>query len=450
MLILTSCGSAKNFSEVKEENIAQTTYVSLQDAIIPEVSEIDSTESESKYAFVYPSINYLVDKETENVLENNYTEIDVNGKLYPYSYYYFKDDEVLSKAYLLLYNSIYDMKETIEFNDIKISLDDLNKVLFVMLYDNPDFYYVQGNGAWKVLLDDTIETQNLNLGFVPVLNIKLNYLYNRETVDTFNKSMNDAFIEIEQHIPKDLSRYDLYVWLHDFVIQNIEYETDPLARHNDVLAGLIDRYGMCNAFAMTYNYLCRNLGITTACVRGDAGASHIWNAVPYEGSWMFVDCTMDNIDSSANNWCKHGTFGYSEDYLQNVLKYSIFTEDDGLEFCPYPKCDNSELLYKDKCGYNYTIDSEDCLQKIEDLLVTNINIYGKSYIEVFVSDENVYSNIKDNILNTNNKEFFDMLENVKNRVTGCVVDLQQVGLSSEDWNKSFILYVFTEKVKDEF
>lgn len=430
MLLLTSCANKSN-KDVTDTEV--TTYTTLQEMIVPEVVERDETIS--GHSFIYPKINYLVNKDTEVETNNICTDLDLNNKLYPYSYYYFRDDDNLHKAYLDLYNGIYNMSDSIRFDDCKITKEDLNTLLCAMIFDNPDFYYIRADGDWEVACDED--------GIVVFVN--LNYVYSKELINNNNRILEDSLEEIKQHIPKDLSRYDLYVWLHDFVIYNIAYRNDTTGIYGDVTAGLIDRHGTCNAFTMTYVYLCRGLGIQTACVRGNAGDVHSWNVVPYGENWMFVDCTMDNIDSDANDWCKHGLFGYSNKYVTDVLEYVIYEEDSGLNYCPYPKCTDETLLYKDKCGYNYTLESSDnCLQKVEDLLVNSIDVYDKSYIEVFANNKEVYKEICDTKINSGNKEFFDMLNNVKQRVTTHSVDLNQVGLSNEGWNNSFVIYVFTE------
>ena len=115
------------------------------------------------------------------------------------------------------------------------------------------------------------------------------------------------------------SDYDKALALHDWLISHAEYDYRDsgiaYSSGSDML-----RYGMgvCNGYAEAYALLLDEAGIenTTA-----GNSIHIFNAVKADGSWMYVDCTWDDMESDA--YTNHRYFGF-----EDTIRYRVYGGDD--------------------------------------------------------------------------------------------------------------------------
>jgi transglutaminase/protease-like cytokinesis protein 3 len=57
---------------------------------------------------------------------------------------------------------------------------------------------------------------------------------------------------------------------------------------------LVNKYGVCESYAETFQLLCLKVGINATGVVGNAGGGHKWNAVQLDGEWYICDITFDD------------------------------------------------------------------------------------------------------------------------------------------------------------
>ena len=89
-------------------------------------------------------------------------------------------------------------------------------------------------------------------------------------------------------ITDDMSDYDKFKAAYDFVSENIEYEMGLGV--GNLIAGLADGKGVCGAFAESYLYLCRLMGLECWQVGGTvSGVGHAWNKVKLNGKYYNVE-----------------------------------------------------------------------------------------------------------------------------------------------------------------
>lgn len=199
---------------------------------------------------------------------------DNNGKLYPYSFSVTED----KRLYEYIYNKLYTREE-----QISITGYDIDKVLYevrAMCLDNPDFYYVDLNNI-------TIKDDILNI----------TYLYTAEQCTAWQQSINNAVAVVKQNMPDNLTDYGKYVYLHDFVVMNVEYQENPY--QNSVVGAFCHRLATCRGYSAAYFYLCREFELPCAPVTGYSDEYHLLNAMNIDGVWTPIDTTFDDMGNIA-------------------------------------------------------------------------------------------------------------------------------------------------------
>lgn len=95
------------------------------------------------------------------------------------------------------------------------------------------------------------------------------------------------------------TQYNMLKNLHDWETNYMEYDSSSTQRAT-VYGALIERKGVCEAYARLYKYIMDELGIENILVTGtgtnSGGVSedHIWNYVKLDHEWYAVDVTWDD------------------------------------------------------------------------------------------------------------------------------------------------------------
>ena len=92
--------------------------------------------------------------------------------------------------------------------------------------------------------------------------------------------------------------------LHDYIINNTEYDTlktdninDTTYRSNTAFGVLVEGYGICSGYSDTISIFLNKLGIENHKISND---THIWNLVYINGVWTHLDSTWDDPISDRN------------------------------------------------------------------------------------------------------------------------------------------------------
>ncbi len=170
------------------------------------------------------------------------------------------------------------------------------------MYDNPDVFYLSPN---KMYLNIETTTKGTNVTYYVYINsgTQPNYL-----VDEFysKEQINNAISQIEQVRDSILanrksSTYDNIKMVHDYLIENMEYDT-TISKSNiyNVYGAMVNGQAVCEGYARSFKYLMDALGIPCTLVIGEATNSegqaekHAWNYVQLNEFWYAVDTTWDD------------------------------------------------------------------------------------------------------------------------------------------------------------
>ena len=230
------------------------------------------TFEESKYQEL--SVNeYFIDDNFGYV--NNYTGIDVSNRkqLIDLIYYFINSGNNRIDAYCVKeYNNCIDDLETISKDQESLSLlnnfvhpyNSFSKLSFS--YDKRGNFSIEST---KIYNDDMIKELNTAIDKYIAENLKNN-------------------MKIEEKLKL----------VHDFIIDNTEYDTlkmeninDPTYQSSNAYGVLMEHYGICSGYADTLAIFLNKLGIINYKISND---EHIWNLAYVNNKWVHIDLTWDD------------------------------------------------------------------------------------------------------------------------------------------------------------
>ena len=122
---------------------------------------------------------------------------------------------------------------------------------------------------------------------------------NRTEVDTALKQVEAVANSIISEAKG--STYTKVKYIHDWIVDNVEYDNDNLENHDNIYGTFINRKVVCEGYAEAFKYLLDKLNIPCVLVYGDGYdnngnvEAHAWNYVKMEdGKWYAVDTTWDD------------------------------------------------------------------------------------------------------------------------------------------------------------
>ncbi len=129
--------------------------------------------------------------------------------------------------------------------------------------------------------------------------IRIDNPYSVSEVRSFINKIDNEIDSILENLSDDMSDVDKSLIVHDALVYRYEYEYDNL--NNGTLTEdsfrsggmLLNKTGVCNAYAYLYMYLLHCLGIECDVVSSDT-MYHAWNVVKLNNKYYHVDCTFDD------------------------------------------------------------------------------------------------------------------------------------------------------------
>ena len=264
-------------------------------------------------------------------------------------YYYNQIPQPAKIMYNTILGNIDELKVgngTIEFPD---SVGDSVKEINGDIDDN----YFQT--AW-----DALSLENLDLFYIDTQNLSLStkttsvlgyetYSFTLEPrggrtyyTSTFsNKEQVDSAIQEINSITDQIlsnatgSTYDKVKYVHDWIVDNIEYDNDGIDNNDNIYGTFINRKVVCEGYAEGFKFLLDKLNIPCVLVYGDGYDSsgnieaHAWNYVKMDDEkWYAVDTTWDdplyigNVTSSIRNSKKYiyflkGATNFNESHIND-------------------------------------------------------------------------------------------------------------------------------------
>ncbi len=195
----------------------------------------------------------------------------------------------------------------------------------------------QARTAIKALTDDHPEVfwlSRLTMGYYTdgeSTLIQLYSIYSPEEVDARVSALRAAANEFYATVPDRLSAFERQVRVHDFLIDNVEYDSNADDPNNispdgfSVYGAMVNHVAVCEGYARAFQMLMNGLGVECVGLMGQSqGENHMWNAVKQDGLWYQTDVTWDDQEQP---YARHIYCNVSEDFmLQDHTLSPLFTE----------------------------------------------------------------------------------------------------------------------------
>ena len=225
-------------------------------------------------------------------------------------------------------------------NGSDILKQDYQSAIEALLYDNPDIFYLNVTNMYLNI--ETI-TKITGIKYNVFINNKektsylANGFYNKEDIDIAQIKINDEKNKILELV-NGKSDYEKLKIIHDYLIDNIEYDTTLLGDNiYNIYGALVNKICVCEGYAKAYQYLLNEIGIENVIVIGTGTNSrnetenHAWNYVKLNDNWYAVDVTWDDpviigggelSDKSRYQYFLKGASTFN----QNHVEANTFTE----------------------------------------------------------------------------------------------------------------------------
>lgn len=257
-----------------------------------------------------------------NVTDNSffYTQLDSYGKTF-YSRLYANLDNLKTGTYTVDFGVTFnDLLQTANGEETLTNAFQLS--INALLLDHPEIFYLDVTKMYMYTESTTNfagTTYRISIGPDDDISYLLPTFKTLQDVYIAEDNLKTALYGITSKL--NGSTYDKILQVHDYLIDNIEYESSSLDLEvsHTLYGALINKRAVCDGYAKAFKYILDNVGISCVEICGiaenSAGVteSHAWNDVLLDGNWYAVDVTWDDPIIIGGNG-----------RLTNDLKYSYF------------------------------------------------------------------------------------------------------------------------------
>ncbi len=223
-----------------------------------------------------------------------------------YQFSQLKDNE--KEIYLLIEDAVKRGEVSVDVSDYQLDRDRASELVALFRADNPQYFYL-GKNHHVTHFEDAKAALEIRLIYTDGNfndTIKDNALLisaNRQLISKQITDFNREVEEIVANIPTDWSDSKKISHIHDYLVNNLEYDEAAVAYKDDSLThpaytcygAAINNLAVCEGYAELFQYLCNLVGVNCTQVVGTGdGEPHMWNAVCLDSVWYHTDVTWDD------------------------------------------------------------------------------------------------------------------------------------------------------------
>lgn len=153
--------------------------------------------------------------------------------------------------------------------------------------------------------------------------VSLNFLMDYEVRISAQAELDEKVKEITANAPSNATQFELEQYVHDYIIDNCEYDYDSAASQTDnddntgnVYGALIEGKAVCEGYSRAFQLLCKELGLQCVNVFGvSEEENHMWNCIMIEGEWYQIDVTWDDVDGEQKDLARYMYFNLNDDNM---------------------------------------------------------------------------------------------------------------------------------------
>lgn len=214
------------------------------------------------------------------------------------------------------------------------------------------------------------------------------YLMSKNEKDAAEKRLNAVVQKLVDNSKKLSSRLEKEIYFHDWLCQNVTYNTDGTENVYSAYGALVNGVAVCEGYSRAMQLLCDKVGIPCTVLYGSSrNVGHMWNIINPGDGWYHLDVTWD--DDEEYNYVRHGYFNLSDQQILQdhkifdmVQEGKYYIGEDDFNIFPYDcHLENYNYFVKKDLVFkgNYDIDKQ---------LVLAAASSGKTSIEVWYEGRN--------------------------------------------------------------
>lgn len=310
--------------------------------------------------------------------------------------------ETLSPEDRYVYNQMYiavnDMSKGSKIDNF--NPDEINRIFQCVMMDHPEFFWVDGYTYTSFAKGDEVDA----VGFA-----------GRYTMDDAERDTRQ--IAIDEYVSLCMSGmpsgddYSKIKYIYEYIIANTEYdETAP--DNQNICSVFIGGRSVCQGYAKATQYLLWEAGIKSVLVGGTVkeGELHSWNLVLSDGDYYYVDTTWGDASYKMEGDENVRTPSINYDYLcvpdSDICKTHVISS-----VVTLPVCNSLVDNYYVREGAYFTgVNTEQLAY-----LFSKAKNSGKEFVTVKCSDENVYKDMREYLLEK--QKIFELLPQESGKIS---------------------------------
>lgn len=300
------------FDLMKENNETIFTSIDTQNKVV----NTDNSNSVNQNNLNIEKIEPIIDNSEIN--SNNSVNENLNNYTSTTYKYFYNQLDQYGKT---IYNAFEQNKENMKSGVYKIDFgtefssllntsngeETLNRAFQsawnAYTYDNMDVFYIDVEKLTLMTQTTTIAGISTHEVYISNGNNDNYLIQNMQSKENINQKLN-LLEAMRKEIYTQLQGYSKYEQIkevHNWLIDNIEYDTEMTAQNQySIVGALLEGQAVCEGYARSFKYILDGLGIPCVLVSGTGTnsngetESHAWNYVQLDGKWYGVDVTWDD------------------------------------------------------------------------------------------------------------------------------------------------------------
>ena len=303
---------------------------------------------------------------------------------------------------------------TISISHLSIHYSDASAIFQKFLSDHPHYFYISKscivsyNSRTGTATEITLRYTDGTVADQYDSNFNMIATADRAIITEKIARLQSVIESILETIPANCSDLEKEKIIHDYIVQNITYDTTAaqkvenyeynLPHAFDIYGAAVEGSAVCEGYTKLFQYLCYCVGINSTQVIGYfSDFSHMWNAVLINGDWYHIDTTWADYETAIN---------YS--YFNITTEQILLDHKIGGSELILPECTATNSSFMKKFAI-YIKNTNSAPENYENAINAAIK-FGDTqlciYIEEFAADPSVSYNsyinyIKTYILNPN-------------------------------------------------
>jgi transglutaminase-like putative cysteine protease len=262
-------------------------------------------------------------------------------------------DDEMKTYYDLLDQYVYKLSPYVD--QIPLHRDEFQKLIEYYRADHPQAFWLTSGYQYQYN-EDSEQVVEATLSFSYQMGgTGTAVRFTALQIESMCRKMEREADKILSEITPEMSEYDKVLYLHDYLIENVEYDETADFQHI-AYGALVDKKAVCDGYATAMQYLLTKLGIECRIVYGDDRdgnpQGHAWNIVKVDGNYYHLDVTWD-IPPQGVEIPLYSNFLVNTDQIlkRHIIFSPLESDPEPTEYAyyaPIPECTATDMSYYQK------------------------------------------------------------------------------------------------------